>query len=326
MSTRSFDSIFIGHDLSPEMIEMPGMIEMKGLKVLTVSLDVGYDDLAKKKINKKRKRNQLKEFNSKFPYPIHFEDDKYITSINNPKKNRYNDVLALEKTRVKIKDCENDYINANYIYVKDPDDTYISTQGPLFGTIKDFWKMVWDEKSSVVVMLTDFFENNRQKSQRYWSDFSPIQFCYDNNNILLTVKQEKKIQLKTGILRIFSLSLSSDQTKETRKIYHIHYKNWNDHKTPSQPKDINILINYMDIFRKVGKCHGIEGPPIIHCSAGIGRTGTFIACAICKQKYLYNQEINIQQIVNNLRSHRTGMVQTDQQYSFIYEFLVYLTK
>ena len=274
-------------------------------------------------------RKRLKqEYNQLFEWKI--ENGTSIGRMNRS-KNRYSNVLPTETTRVQLKGLKNDYINANIISpINSTDDhtneniSYISTQAPLPNTCRDFWKMVWDQQTSVVMMLTDFKEGNpsRTKAHQYWSSKHPSTFIYTPSETLdeietnLMAELEVSIELECGTLNIFNLT----NGKGTRRIYHIHYKDWGDHKEPSSLNDIKNLVDYMNVFHSIGLLNGLDGPPIIHCSAGIGRTGTFISCAIVKALYLHREEVNIPYIVKTLRECRDGMVQTDDQYVFIYQF------
>jgi len=255
----------------------------------------------------------------------------YSSSINpiNNTRNRYDNILAREKTRVKLVGIDNDYINANYITYTDKglSKTFISTQAPLYKTYRDFWKMVWDNKSSVVVMLTDFKERGRTKADRYWENVSEANFFYnsiettENVDIDLIVNLESTTILNPGILNIFTVTCYIDEELvESRTVYHIQYKDWGDHKQPSSVNDINTLISYMELYESAGNNKGLDGPPIVHCSAGVGRTGTFIACAIVKQLTLLRCDVEIQNIVKQLRTCRDHMVQNSDQYSFIYKY------
>lgn len=274
---------------------------------------------------RKRVKQEYKELLSRNKISKYEEMKKHFTSsiFFNREKNRYANILALESSRVKLEGLHNDYINANYIQAKGTNDCYISTQAPLPNTSRDFWKMVWDKKTAVIMMLTNFQEGGKIKSHKYWNSRSrTVAFKYKmsetlkKEEITLVVKLESITELQRGILHIFSLVCGD----EIRRIYHIQYKDWNDHKKPSEPKDIKILINYMDCFKSIGEFVGLDGPPIIHCSAGIGRTGTFIACAISNHCYLRKIPVEITDIVKNLRNCRRGMVQTDEQYAFIYHY------
>lgn len=243
----------------------------------------------------------------------------------NAPKNRYNNVLPLASTRVHLNDLKNDYINANYHTCEKTD--WIMTQAPVAASFRDFWKMVWDNNVSVIVMLTEFIENNVRKASKYWKSKQYSYQAYETLNNMdyhLTLNKEQTIQLICGKLTIFTLSYHNQKTNnETRKIYHIQYKNWRDHTGPASFDDIDNLINYMELF---SNSSGNSEPAIVHCSAGVGRTGTFIACAIIKRLFLKRENINIPEIVNNLRRCRSGMVQTEEQYHFLYRYLEFLHK
>ena len=234
----------------------------------------------------------------------------------NTRKNRYPDVLPIEETRVKLLDLNNDYINANHITYNNL--KYISTQAPVKNTFRDFWKMVWDQKSPVIMMLTDLSENNVVKADCYW-DIN--QMAYDSyetpnlNKIPIKISITRIVELDVGLLRILNLTYG----ESSRSIYHIQYTDWGDHKEPASINDIKLLIGYIDIFKCRGITKGLYGPPIIHCSAGIGRTGTFISCAVIKS-LVYIKNINIKDIVTTIRKCREGMVQTTKQYNFIFDF------
>ena len=253
---------------------------------------------------------------------------KCISSYNktNILKNRYYDVPALDKTRFKLKNIKNDYINANIIEIiyQDIIFNYISTQAPKYNTCRDFWKMVWDSKSSVIIMLTDFIESGKYKSSQYWPMTNDNVYTYWKNetknskNITLTITLENTVNLEIATLNIINLSCDTD----TRKIYHIQYRDWGDHKQPSSVKDINLLIDYMEIFNLFGTLVELYGPPIIHCSAGIGRSGTFIGCSILKKLILTKRtNFKVNEIIRQMRRCRYKMVQTNEQYTFLYHFI-----
>jgi len=251
------------------------------------------------------------------------------SGIINSDKNRYSNVLPFDHSRVRLKNLKNDYVNANFINFNNKE--YISTQAPITSTFRDFWKMVWDQKSTVIVMLTDFIEGDNRKARKYW-DNVPMKFTYDasetiNNteiNIIVTLKS--KIFIDDGIvLRKFNLISNGESHGESNgesnkesddehmEVLHIQYTNWKDHKT-SSINAIKTLIAIMNINNTN------NGLPIIHCSAGIGRSGTFICCDIIKTLILKRKNINIYDIVSHLRECRMGMVQTQEQYNFLYKF------
>lgn len=248
----------------------------------------------------------MNEFNL---LPKTLEEDISVASYLNKNKNRYTNVLTIDKTRVKLQNLINDYINANYInfnYI----DRFIATQAPLSNTVRDFWKMVWDQNSSCIVMLSSL---SKEKADKYWSD-NLLKYeqneTLDDKEIIIKVELIKEEDLKIWTLRKFNLEYNN----EARQVYHLQYIKWEDHKEPLNPEHINTLIDQMFEYSKGEKC-------IVHCSAGVGRTGTFIACALIK---LGNR--NVFEIVSELRKQRYKMVQTEDQYKFIYSYLKYLNE
>ena len=347
--------------------------------MLTQSCDAFINpgpDLIKNKTNPKKRKRLSAEYGRiiKQPKLDCIESmRKYETAsiFWNQDRNRYSNILAPESTRVKLVGLKNDYINANHVSIGDPDTqiNFISTQAPLPNTVRDFWKMVWDQKSSVIMMLTNYREGGILKANPYWSDKKSTDYRYkaykfissgdDSNNdheygddnddssditdindiysdnsynsgditdndyidndyidTVLTLQLTKKMKLECGILRIFSLK----QGAESRRIFHIKYDSWGDHKEPSSLTDIKILLAYMEVFDLIGSMVDLGGPPIVHCSAGVGRTGTFIACAAVKTLALQKKLIDVPSIVTEMRKCRDGMVQTDDQYAFIYQY------
>lgn len=230
----------------------------------------------------------------------------FITYLNT-NKNRYNNILTIEETRVRLKNLKNDYINANYIDFNDK--KFISTQAPLPYTFRDFWKMVWDQESTFILMLSNFKENGKTKVDKYWLDTSVDHKFYtnetlDNSEINITIELIKEEETEIGILRTFILSYN----KKLRNIYHFQYTKWSDHQEPSDSEHINKLIEYMEKYSTT--------VPIIHCSAGVGRSGTFIACNILKDY----PDTNILRLVEHFRTQRVKMVQTEEQYKFLYSY------
>ena len=248
------------------------------------------------------------------------------TMFLNAPKNRYYNVLPAKATRVPLKNLKNDYINANFVA-----DSWIATQAPVKKSYRDFWKMIWDQQVSVIMMLTGLEEKGIRKASKYWKDAEYLYLAsetQDNTEITLKVQLDKTVTLLCGKLNIISLfynDSTSDNTENTqntekRTIYHLQYWNWQDHEHPSSVSDIDNLIDYMELFNsKRG------GPIVVHCSAGVGRTGTFIACAMVKRLFYEKSPISISSIVNCLRHHREKMVQTREQYRFIFHYFEFLT-
>ena len=225
-------------------------------------------------------------------------------SRENRYKNRYSNVLPADKTRVKLSDLSSDYINANYIR----NGKYIATQGPLNYTQEDFWKMIWQNNCSVIVMLCQLTDpkTGREKCHRYWP-------TRENKTIWLGNIKIKN--LKTRYIKdhfeIRTLEMKKNN-KKTKKITHIWYKKWEDFEIPES--DFDLLIALSKIYD-----HN-NGPITIHCSAGIGRTGTFLATLNNKP------EIPMLEYIAKLRQDRPGMLQTPSQYSFACKYVHKKTK
>ena len=224
--------------------------------------------------------------------------------LKNDDKNRYSDVIAYDDTRVILSDGQ--YINANWI-----NDRYIATQGPLENTIADFWEMIWTYHVSTIVMLTKEYENINIKCNRYWPYLEPL------NLDLFQLSLEKCERVMTDIY-LNTIILHHKKTNTSKKILLYHYLAWPDYVTPSSPKTFIQLINIIDQSAL---------PICVHCSAGIGRTGTFITIhTILNEIKKGILNINVVDTVLKLREQRGNMVQSKEQLFFCYEALYYELK
>nr|XP_002130130.1 tyrosine-protein phosphatase non-receptor type 11 [Ciona intestinalis] len=253
----------------------------------------------------------------------HLFSRKEGLKLENKTKNRYKNILPFDHTRVVLKDVDpavagSDYINANYIK---PDaeeggammksKTYISTQGCLSNTISDFWKMVYQEDSRIIVMTTKEVERGRNKCVRYWPAEGEVKQLDG-----YSVKGLKETDYRDYTLREFNLTKTAEPTSE-RVVYHYHFKVWPDHGVPSDPGGV---LNFLHDINERYKSRN-SGPVIVHCSAGIGRSGTFIVIDIILDvigQQGLDCEIDIQRTIQMVRSQRSGMVQTEAQYQFVY--------
>ncbi|KAG5894052.1 hypothetical protein JTB14_037894 [Gonioctena quinquepunctata] len=264
----------------------------------------------------------------------HLYQRKEGVKPENRNKNRYKNILPFDDTRVKLKDVDpkvlgSDYINANYIKWKadetigvelgsDPSGkVYIATQGCLPSTIADFWQMVWQENCRVIVMTTKETERGKNKCARYWPDVN-------------STKEYGKIKIKnlmeshTPHYTLSEFSVTMEGTNCERKVYHYHFQAWPDHGVPSDP---GCVLNFLHEVNKRQEAIQLETPHeppgaiLVHCSAGIGRTGTFIVIDMILdqlKKHGLDCEIDIQRTIQMVRSQRSGMVQTEAQYKFVY--------
>lgn len=227
-------------------------------------------------------------------------------------KNRYKTILPNEHSRVHLAhgdSSEDDYINANYVggYGGEAK-AYIATQGPLLHTVVDFWHMVWQEHVPAIVMITNLKENTKVKCESYVPDT-----CADFGGIRVEVA---KLLPRDGYLL---RELYVERSGERRPVHHLWYTAWPDHRTPRSSQQLLSLVLEVELLRH--DVSGVRGPVVVHCSAGIGRTGCFIASSIGMRQLLEENSVDVLGIVCALRRDRGGMVQTAEQYEFVHRTL-----
>ncbi|XP_069629874.1 receptor-type tyrosine-protein phosphatase R isoform X2 [Haliaeetus albicilla] len=244
--------------------------------------------------------------------PMNFVDPKEIDIPSHGTKNRYKTILPNPLSRVYLKpknpsDSLSTYINANYIRgYGGKEKAFIATQGPMINTVNDFWQMVWQEDSPVIVMITKLKEKN-EKCVLYWPEKRGI---YGKVEVLVNSVQE----CENYTVR----QLTIKQGSQSRSVKHYWYTSWPDHKTPDSAQPLLQLM--LDVEEDRVESPG-RGPVIVHCSAGIGRTGCFIATAIGCQQLKEEGVVDALSIVCQLRVDRGGMVQTSEQYEFVHHAL-----
>ncbi|XP_023384562.1 receptor-type tyrosine-protein phosphatase eta [Pteropus vampyrus] len=235
---------------------------------------------------------------------------KYAAELaENRGKNRYNNVLPYDISRVKLSvqtHSTDDYINANYMPGYHSKRDFIATQGPLPNTLKDFWRMVWEKNVYAIVMLTKCVEQGRTKCEEYW----PSKQAQDYGDITVTMTSE--IVLPEWTIRDFTVK--NNQTSESHPLRQFHFTSWPDHGVPDTT---DLLINFRYLVRDYMKQSPPESPVLVHCSAGVGRTGTFIAIDRLIYQIENENTVDVYGIVYDLRMHRPLMVQTEDQYVFL---------
>ncbi|XP_057402699.1 tyrosine-protein phosphatase non-receptor type 13 isoform X6 [Balaenoptera acutorostrata] len=231
----------------------------------------------------------------------------------NRRKNRYKNILPYDATRVPLGD-EGGYINASFIKIPvgREEFVYIACQGPLPTTVGDFWQMIWEQKSTVIAMMTQEVEGEKIKCQRYWPNVLGKTTMVSDRLRLALVRVQ---QLKGFVVR--AMTLEDIQTGEVRHISHLNFTAWPDHDTPSQPDDLLTFISYMRHIHR-------SGPITTHCSAGIGRSGTLICIDVVLGLISQDLEFDISDLVRCMRLQRHGMVQTEDQYIFCYQVILYV--
>ncbi|XP_053738724.1 receptor-type tyrosine-protein phosphatase F isoform X4 [Synchiropus splendidus] len=232
--------------------------------------------------------------------------------VNKP-KNRYANVIAYDHSRVVLTPVDavpgSDYINANYIDGYRKQNAYIATQGPLPETLSDFWRMVWEQRSNTIVMMTRLEEKSRVKCDQYW----PIRGTETYGMIQVTMLDT--VDLATYSVRTFALYKNG--SSEKREVRQFQFMAWPDHGVPEYPTPILAFL------RRVKACNPPDaGPMVVHCSAGVGRTGCFIVIDAMLERMKHEKSVDIYGHVTCMRAQRNYMVQTEDQYIFIHEALL----
>nr|XP_034322449.1 receptor-type tyrosine-protein phosphatase epsilon [Crassostrea gigas] len=221
-------------------------------------------------------------------------------------KNRFKTTFPYDHSRIVLENQASDYINANFIDGLHRKDEYIATQGPKPSTVDDFWLMIWQENVVQVIMLTNLKEGTRKKCARYWPDLNADKDC-----AFFIINTLKEKQYANYVIR--KILMTDKKENETRTITQYHYITWPDHGVPDP---LCLLLFHNHVTRTKPSTH--KGPTLVHCSAGIGRTGTYIAIDALHKEMQQENKINIAEYVKKMREKRMNMVQTDEQYKTIF--------
>ncbi|CAG0912629.1 unnamed protein product [Notodromas monacha] len=229
----------------------------------------------------------------------HSSDD-----LNNSGKNRYPDIKAYDQTRVTLSKTGtteehacSDYINANFVVGFKERKKFICAQGPLLGTVNDFWRMIWEYEVQLMIMLTNFEENRKVKCCHYWPEEGTETYDY----VLRRLRAEK----------------GEGESKETREVAHYHYLVWKDFMAPEHPSGVLKFLKRINSVYTPDK-----GQILIHCSAGVGRTGTLVALDSLLQEMNEEGKASVFNTVSELRHQRNYLVQSLKQYIFVYRGLM----
>ncbi|XP_020779814.2 receptor-type tyrosine-protein phosphatase H isoform X2 [Boleophthalmus pectinirostris] len=234
------------------------------------------------------------------------------TTPENKPKNRFINVLPYDRSRVKLTSSpQSDYINANYMPGYNSDREFIAAQGPLPSTVNDFWRMIWEQKVRGIIMVTNCTEGGRVKCEQYWPDSNPRQ-CGDFE--VFTTSEKK---LPDWTLREFTVKHS--RTLEERTVKHFHFTAWPDHGVP---QGTQVLIEFRELVRQHMQTEAAGTPTVVHCSAGVGRTGTIIALDVLLQQMQKEKAVDIYGFVHKMRLNRPHMVQTESQYVFLHQCIL----
>ncbi|XP_026524086.1 receptor-type tyrosine-protein phosphatase eta-like isoform X1 [Notechis scutatus] len=242
--------------------------------------------------------------------PVGANQPKFAAELSDNKgKNRYNNVLPYDISRVKLSiqnHPTDDYINANYMPGYNSKKEFIAAQGPLPNTVQDFWRMIWEKKIYTVVMLTKCVEQGRTKCEEYW----PNKQSKNYGDLMVAMTSE--IFLPEWTIRDFSIQQSD--SPESHPVRQFHFTAWPDHGVP---ETTDLLISFRHLVHEFMKQKPQSSPTLVHCSAGVGRTGTFIAIDRLIQQMEMENTVDVYGTVYDLRMHRSLMVQTEDQYVFL---------
>ncbi|KAL3878252.1 hypothetical protein ACJMK2_030617, partial [Sinanodonta woodiana] len=231
----------------------------------------------------------------------------------NRQKNRYKGMYAYDKNRVILEPLPDDpntnYINASFINGYKRDNAYIAAQGTIATTLNDFWRMIWQYDVEKIVMLTGLTEQGKHKCLQYWPN--------DGSSAYGMIRVEIVDEDVCTEYVIRSFLITKTGSKKQKTVNQFHFTSWPDRGVPETPSS---LVQFWKKVRHSGNSH--DAPILVHCSAGIGRTGTYIALDYSFDEGIEQGWVNIFECVNKLRGQRIGLVQTAEQYVYLHEVLL----
>lgn len=254
------------------------------------------------------------------------------TLPENTERNRFRDVVPYEQNRVELvpnKENNTGYINASHIKVmiRGEEWHYIATQGPLASTCADFWQMVWEQGVNVIAMVTAEEEGGRSKSHRYWPKLGSKHNSATHGKFKVTTK----FRTDSGCYATTGLKVKHLLSGQERTVWHLQYTDW-----PEQgcPEYVQGFLSYLEEIQSVRRhtnsmldtSKSLNPPVVVHCSAGVGRTGVVILTELMISCLEHNEPMEVPTMLSELRQQRMLMVQTILQYKFVYQVLIQFLK
>ncbi|XP_029193481.2 uncharacterized protein LOC114959565 isoform X1 [Acropora millepora] len=269
---------------------------------------VGIVALAIRNKNENKKETEFKNLSRDMP----FEDVKYPsdTAI----KNRYPDVLPASTSRVKLS-TQPDYINANWIRDHKGKRRYIATQHPLQETMGDFWRMVWDQRANVVVMVNDEEKDKPADFSVYLPKGEGHSMRYGSIDVTVNQITDKG----DYVMSVLSIA-ETKQTESPREVTHMKFSSWKGRLMPN----VALFVGFVMATKEARKKYGdTNAPVIVHCSDGLGFTGVYIALdiGIMSHEESKTSIVDVFELSKSLRRDRHGIVSSLDRYNFIYQAL-----
>uniref|UniRef100_A0A8K9UB46 protein-tyrosine-phosphatase n=1 Tax=Oncorhynchus mykiss TaxID=8022 RepID=A0A8K9UB46_ONCMY len=252
------------------------------------------------------------------------------TLPDNGERNRFRDVVPYEENRVELvpnKENNTGYINASHIKVGGEEWHYIATHGPLANTSADFWQMVWEQGVNVIAMVTAEEEGGRSKSHRYWPKLGSKHNSATHGKFKVTTK----FRTDSGCYATTGLKVKHLLSGQERTVWHLQYTDWPDHGCPEY---VQGFLSYLEEIQSVRRhtnsmldtSKSLNPPVVVHCSAGVGRTGVVILTELMISCLEHNERVEVPMMLSHLRQQRMLMVQTISQYKFVYQVLIQFLK